>query len=241
MKVALIAPTLNEIDGVKEVFPKLAKLRGNVLDEIIVADLNSTDGTIEYAKECGFRVHHQKIRGYGAAFMETLELTDADIIIEFPPDGNNMPEKIPDIVNKVKEGYDMVIGSRYCDGAKSYDDDVITRFGNWMFTTMINVLFGAHYTDTLVGFRAYRRDALKKVHLSTRGLSWTAQQSIQFVKAGLKVTEVGADEPARVGGVRKMHPVKTGLEILWVIIREFLCGKKFANVMPMDKAPNATK
>lgn len=45
----------------------------------------------------------------------------------------------------------------------------------------------------------------------------------------------------RVGGVRKMHPVKTGLEILWVIIREFLCGKKFANVMPMDKAPNATK
>ena len=236
MKVALIAPTLNEIDGAREVFPKLAKLRGSILDEIIVADLNSTDGTIEYAKECGFRVHNQKIRGYGAAFMEALEQTDADIIVEFPPDGNNMPEKIPDVVAKVKEGYDMVIGSRYCDGAKSYDDDAVTRFGNWMFTTMINVLFGGHYTDTLVGFRAYRKDALKKVRLSTRGLSWTAQQSIQFVKAGLRVTEVGADEPARIGGVRKMSPFKTGLEILWVIIVEFVHGKKFANVFPMPRA-----
>ena len=82
MKVALIAPTLNEIDGIREVFPKLAKLKGNVLDEIIVADLNSTDGTIEYSKDCGFQVHHQQSPGYGAAFMEALELTDADIIID---------------------------------------------------------------------------------------------------------------------------------------------------------------
>jgi len=241
MKVALIAPTLNEIDGIREVFPKLAKLKGNVLDEIIVADLNSTDGTIEYSKDCGFQVHHQQSPGYGAAFMEALELTDADIIIEFPPDGNNMPEKIPDVVAKIKEGYDFVIASRYCDGAKSYDDDVITRFGNWMFTTMINVLFGAKYTDVLVGFRAYRKDSLKKVHLTARGLSWTTQQSIQYVKAGLKVTEIGADEPARIGGVRKMSPLKTGFEILWVIIREFLCGKKFANVLPMKNKPNGSK
>lgn len=232
MKVALIAPTINEVVALREVFPRFPK---NIIDEIIVVDLNSTDGTVEYCEEHGYRVHRQQSRGYGAGFMEVLALTDADIIIEFPPDGSSMPEKIPDLIAKINEGYDMVVGSRYCDGAHSYDDDKVTRFGNWLFTFIVNVLFNAHYTDVLVGIRAYRRSAYNKVKLSTRGMSWTVQQGIQFAKAGLKVTEIGIDEPARIGGVRKMHPIKTGLEILWVIIREFLCGKKFANVLPVKK------
>jgi glycosyltransferase involved in cell wall biosynthesis len=233
MKVALIAPTINEIAGLREIFPRLPK---DVLDEIIVVDLNSTDGTVEYCKEHGYRVHHQQSRGYGAGILEALRETSADIIIEFPPDGSSLPEKIPDLLAKINEGYDVVVASRYRDGAKSYDDDMVTRLGNWLFTTMINVLFGAHYTDTLVGFRAYRHSAHNRLALSTRGLSWTAQQSIQYAKAGLKVAEIGVDEPARIGGVRKMRPLKTGLEVLWVIVREFLAGKRFANVFPVESA-----
>ena len=56
----------------------------------------------------------------------------------------------------MKEGYDMVIGSRYLDGAKSDDDGLITAFGNWLITTSINVLHGGHYTDSIVIFRAYK-------------------------------------------------------------------------------------
>jgi len=227
MKVALIAPTMNEVEGLRAVFPRLPK---DLLDEVIVVDLNSTDGTVEYCKEHGYRVHHQQSRGYGAGILEGLAVTDADVIIEFPPDGSSMPESIGKLLAKIDEGYDLVIGSRYRDGAKSYDDDIVTRFGNWLFTTMINVLFGARYTDTLVGFRAYRRAAHDKLGLTTKGLSWTAQQSIQFAKAGCKVTEVGVDEPARIGGIRKMHPIRTGLEILRVIILEFLAGKRFAKI-----------
>lgn len=233
MKVALIAPTINEIEGLRAVLPKIPR---KLVDEVIVIDLNSTDGTQEYAKEQGCRVINQKTRGYGAGIMEALTQTDADIIIEFPPDGSSPPERIGDLVAKINEGYDLVIGSRYRDGAKSYDDDFVTRFGNWLFTTMINILFWAAYTDTLVGFRAYRRSAHDRLGLSTRGLSWTAQQSIQFAKAKMRVTEIGSDEPARIGGVRKMRPIKTGLEILWVIIAEFFAGRKFAKVFPVESA-----
>ncbi len=227
MTVALVAPTINEVEGLRAVLPRIDR---KIVDEIIIVDLNSIDGTVEYCQAQGVRVHHQQSRGYGAGYLEVIPLIQADIIIEFPPDGSSMPEKIPAVLAKINEGYDLVIASRYRDGAKSYDDDPVTRFGNWFFTTLVNVLFGAHYTDVLVGFRAYRRSAYDRVAMNTRGLSWTVQQSIQFAKAGLKVTEIGVDEPARIGGERKMRPLKTGWEILRVTIQEFWAGKKFAQV-----------
>jgi hypothetical protein len=88
-----------------------------------------------------------------------------DIIITITPDGNSLPELIPGMVEKIKEGYDMVIASRYLGGAKSEDDDVFTGFGNKMFTAIINFLFRASYTDTLVGLRAYSRAAIEKMRL----------------------------------------------------------------------------
>ncbi len=227
MKVALIAPTINEVEALRVIIPRLKRVP---LDEIIVVDLNSTDGTIEYCREQGIRVLHQKTRGYGAAFMEALEATDADIIIEFCPDGSSLPEKIPDLLKKIEEGYDMVIASRYKDGAISYDDDRVTRFGNWFFTTMVNILFHAHYTDALVGYKAYRRKTLERLHLDERGLAWAVQMPIRFAKIGAKTTEIGADEPARIGGVRKMKPFKTGLHILRVISKEFFLGNRFESI-----------
>ncbi len=227
MKIALIAPTINEITALPHVLPKLDR---NIIHEIIVVDLNSTDGTVAYCIENGFQVHHQQNPGYGAALMEALAITNADVIIEFTPDGSAIPEKVPDLLAKINEGYDFVIASRYRDGAKSYDDDMVTRFGNWLFTKLVNILFHAHYTDTLVGFRAYRRSAFDKIHPTAKGLSWAVQLPIQFTKAEVKIAEIGANEPARIGGERKMRPFRTGLEILRVIIKEFLSGKKFADV-----------
>mgnify|MGYP003393408123 CR=1 FL=1 len=225
LKVALIAPTINEIDGLRAVFPRLDK---NIIDEIIVVDLNSTDGTVEYCREHGYRVHHQRERGYGMAYTEALALTDADIFIEFCPDGSSVPEKIPELLAKINEGYDFVIASRYRDGAVSQDDSILTHFGNWLFTTMVNVLFGTHYTDVLVGFKAYRRSAFNRVLPTSRSMAWAVQIPIRFSKIGVRVAEIGADEPARIGGIRKMHPLKTGWAILKLIIQEFLAGKKFA-------------
>lgn len=221
MKVTLIAPTINEVEALREVMPKLAAIDKNLLHEIIVADFKSTDGTVEYCIDNGHRIHHQQNRGYGAAYMEVIPQTQADIIIEFPPDGSSPPERVADLISKINEGYDMVIASRYKDGAKSYDDDIITRFGNWLFTSMVNVLFHTKYTDVLVGFRAYRRTALEKARLTATGMPWVIQQAIRFARTGARITEIGVDEPRRIGGVRKMKPIRTGLEMLRTIIKEF--------------------
>lgn len=217
MKVTLIAPTLNEIEAVRAVLPKIKK---EGVDEIIVVDGGSTDGTVKFCRANGYRVHQQSGNGYGDAMKVGYELATGDLIIEFPPDGNSLTEKIPDVVNKLKEGYDFVIASRYKDGAKSYDDDFLTSKGNWLFTKMVNLLFGTLYTDVLVGFRGYRRSVFKNLNMDAMGLSWSVQMPIKFAKCGLRVFEIPADELKRIGGVRKMRPFKTGWEILMLMLKE---------------------
>ena len=218
LTTTLLLPTLNEIEAVRVIIPQI---RREWVDEIVVVDGGSTDGTVEFARAAGLRVHSQTTRGYGEGLLEAIRLSRCDVIIEFNPDGNSIPEDIPRIIAKINEGYDLVIGSRYRDGAKSDDDDWLTATGNWMFTRIVNLLFGTQYTDVLVGFRAYRREPALRLDLDAPGLSWPCQSSTRFARAGLRVTEIPAHEPARIGGKRKMMPFRTGCQITQLILRDF--------------------
>ena len=155
LTTTLLLPTLNEIDAVRVIIPQL---RPEWVDETIVVDGGSTDGTVEYVRAAGLRVHSQINQGYGEGLLEAIKLARGEVIIEFNPDGNSIPDDIPRIIAKINEGYDLVIGSRYRDGAKSDDDD-------WL-----NLLFGTQYTDSLVGFRAYRRQ--QALQLVNWDVSW---------------------------------------------------------------------
>src|SRR6185369_1563818 len=88
------------------------------------------------------------------------------VIITFSPDGNSMAEVLPDLVKELQKGWDMVIVSRYLGSATSEDDSFITRFGNWMFTTMINVLHGGKYTDAMVMYRGYKKSLFQTLQLT---------------------------------------------------------------------------
>jgi C-methyltransferase C-terminal domain/Glycosyl transferase family 2/Methyltransferase domain len=219
LTTTLLLPTLDEIEAVRVIVPQLRK---DWVDEILVIDGGSTDGTVEFMRAAGLDVHMQTVRGYGEGMLEALHLAKGDVVIEFNPDGNSIPEDILRIIAKINEGYDLVIGSRYRDGAKSDDDDWVTALGNWMFTTIVNLLFGTRYTDVLVGFRAYRRKAALQLDLDAPGLSWPCQSSTRFARAGLRVTEIPANEPARIGGKRKMMPLRTGWQITKLILRDFI-------------------
>jgi len=214
----LVLPTLNEIEALRVIVPRIDR---SWVDEIIVVDGGSADGTVEFLRGEGLTVHSQAKRGYGRAMAYALAHATGDIVVEFTPDGNSLPEDIPRIIAKIGEGYDLVIGSRYLAGARSDDDDWLTALGNRLFTATVNILFRARFTDVLVGFRALRREAALKLHLDAPGLSWPCQSSMRFARAGLRVTEIPANEPSRIGGQRKMRPFKTGWEIVKLILRDF--------------------
>lgn len=219
MKTTLLVPTLNEIEAVQKIMPQIDR---SWVDEILCVDGGSTDGTVEYFQKNGFKVYVQDGKGFGDAMRLGLKHSTGDIIVEFLPDGNSLPEAIPQLIQKVREGNDLVVASRYCDGARSDDDDFLTAIGNKMFTAIVNLLFWQKFTDVLVGYRAYRKQAALTLNLDTPGLSWPAQTSIRFARRGFKCAEIGVTEPPRIGGVRKMRPFKTGWEITKLILRDFL-------------------
>ncbi len=218
IKTTLFIPTFNEVVGARLIMPRVKR---EWVDEIIVVDGGSTDGTVEYFKEIGIPVIRQKSKGICDAYWECIEAATGDIIISFSPDNNSLPEAIPSLVAKMKEGYEMVIASRYLDGAKSEDDDFVTAFGNWMFTKIVNLLFGGNYTDSLVMFRAFRKDLPTRLYMGDRDIPvFEMLLCIRCAKQKLKTAEIPADEPKRVGGIRKMRPIYNGLCLLWVIVKE---------------------
>lgn len=234
MKVTLLIPTLNEEQGMKTVMPKVKK---EWVDQILVVDGKSKDKTVEVARQMGYDVVIQTTPGIRGAYMDALPKVKGDVILTFSPDGNSIPELIPACINKLKEGYDMVIVSRYAEGAKSYDDDAVTGFGNKMFTTFINIFHDAKYTDAMVIYRAYHTKLIKELDLDKDAsfeteerlfrtkISWEPLLSIRAAKRKLKVVDIPGDEPAREGGERKLQVLKWGAAYMFEVFREIFFWK----------------
>ena len=229
MKVTLLALTLNEIDGVKAILPQIDR---SWYDQLIVVDGNSTDGTIEWCRENGYEVYVQKRKGIRFAYLEVLPSITGDVILCISPDGNCPVDKIPELLQKMAEGYDLVIGSRYLGEAKSDDDDVVTGFGNWLFTRTVNLLHGGNYTDAMVIYRAFTKELVYDLDLHKEEsyllpeklfhtvISWEPLMSVRAAKAGKKIAEVAVGEPERIGGERKLQIFRWGAAYYFQFWRE---------------------
>ncbi len=221
-------PTLNEEAGLRQLADRLKR---EWFDQILVVDGNSSDGTVEFASGQGFEVLIQKKKGIRHAYSEGFPLVRGDLVVTFSPDGNCIPELIPALVAKLREGRDMVIASRYAGDAKSDDDDLLTGFGNRLFTFLINLLHGGRYTDAMGIFRGYRTSLFFELGLDmddAYGMErWVGTVmgiepllSIRAAKRRLEVGEIPGDEPARIAGTRKLQVVRWGFAYLLQTFRE---------------------
>lgn len=232
MKTTLLVITLNEIDGMKAIMPRVNR---EWVDQILVVDGGSTDGTIKWAKEQGYEVCVYPGHGLTKAYLAAWPHIRGEIVIYFSPDGNSVPEAIPDLIARMKKGYEMVIASRYLGFAKSYDDSFVTAFGNFIFRTLINILFkprhSACMTDPLVMFRSHIKDLPTRLGIDKpekldrffrTNSCWMPLLSMRSLKNSIRWSEIPADEPSRIAGQRKLQVVKYGALHMTQIIREWL-------------------
>ena len=219
MTVSLFIPTLNERRSMEQIMPKVD---ASLFSQILVSDGNSKDGTADYAKSLGYDVYVQKQKGIRFAYIEAWPQLTGDYVITFSPDGNCLPEDLPRLIEKAKEGFDMVVASRYLPPAKSEDDGLITGFGNWLFTRTVNVLHGGHYTDAMTIFRIYRTKLFYELGLDLEE-AYQLPEKLFFTRMGIEpllsvraarakclIAEIPSNEPKRIAGDAKVQVLRWG-------------------------------
>ena len=223
--VTLAVLTLNEIEGLRQVFPKIPT---HCVDEILAVDGGSSDGTLEFFATRGIRTIRQEKRGRGEAFRLAAREARTDWLVFFSPDGNEDPDDIPRLVQGLADGYDMVIASRFMLGGRSEDDDkwllASRRWGNLTFTWLANALWGGprRITDTINGFRGITREVFHRLSPDAEGYAIELQMSIRALQLGLKVLEIPTTESPRVGhGVSKLNAIPVGFQFLALMLREW--------------------
>lgn len=226
----LVILTLNEIEGVREIVPRIP---ARCVDEILVVDGGSTDGTLEFFAERGIRTIRQQERGRGNAFRVAVREARHPWLVFFSPDGNEDPHDIPRLIQGLAAGYDLVIASRFLPGARSEDHDKplfsSRQWGNLLFTWLVNRLWArsVRITDTINGYRAITRDAFERLRPDAEGYAIEFQMSIRALQMGLRVLEIPTIESDRVGrGVSKLNAIPVGLRFLLLMLREWVRGLK---------------
>lgn len=232
MKSALILLTFNEIQGLKVLWEKLPL---SDVDEIFTVDPGSTDGTLEFLRERHCRVVIQERRGRGEAFRLGAEATDADILVFFSPDGNEDPKDIIKLINLIKNGADIAIGSRMMKGAVNEEDISWWRPRKWVnegFTFIANLLFnpdwpgrGKYFTDTINGFRAFKRTSFLNLHTTETGYPIEYQTSIRSLKKRYRIEEIPTIENQRIGGESYSKSIPTGLSFVKCLFKEICTWK----------------
>ncbi|NEA67671.1 glycosyltransferase family 2 protein [Streptomyces sp. SID12488] len=216
--VSVVIPAMNEAENLPYVFKTLP----DWIHEVILVDGNSTDDTVQVARDLwpGVKVVEQQGKGKGDALITGFEACTGDIIVMVDADGSADGNEIVSYVSALVSGADFAKGSRFANGGGTDDMTPIRKLGNWALCTVVNKKFGARYTDLCYGYNAFWRHCLDKIDLDCTGFEIETLINIRVVKAGLKVQEIPSHEYLRIHGASNLRAVHDGLRVLRVILKE---------------------
>lgn len=223
MKISLIIPTLNEIGSIERVLREVPR---DVVDEILVVDGHSTDGTAELVTRLGYEVIEQEGTGYGAAIATGLKRARGNAVVLVDGDGSYNLADIPRLVQRLMEGADVVLGSRYLPESGSEDDTIIRYVGNKIFTYLLCKIHGVASSDCLFFYAAIRREVFESILVESTGFGYIVEFLIKAHWAGFKFAEIPSAERRRAAGKSKVNALYDGLRILAVILREVFSASR---------------
>jgi hypothetical protein len=195
-KIGVVIPALNEEQAIGRVVAEIPSW----VDEIVVVDNASHDGTAQAAQRAGARVVSESERGYGAACQAGIgALVAPDIIVFLDGDYSDQPAEMALLVDPIAAGsVDFVVGSRVRGKCGRGALTPQQRFGNWLACRLIERIWGTPCSD-LGPFRAIRADALRALDLKDRAYGWTVEMQLRGAESGLRYIEAPVSYRARIG------------------------------------------
>lgn len=237
-KILVIIPTFNEADNILRIIPEVLK---NATAEnhynILVVDDNSPDGTAKLVEDLNDPfvklLKRERKSGLGTAYVAGFRYAiknNYDYVFEMDADFSHDPKYLKIFIEKILEGYDLVIGSRYVNGVSVLNWPIRRLILSYMASVYTRMVTGLKVMDTTAGFMCYRISSLKQINLEevkSNGYSFQIEMKFKFFKRGFKIIEVPILFIDRLEGESKMSRkvVYEAYIMVWKLKFKSLFGK----------------
>lgn len=214
LKISIVLPAKNESAAIGQTIAQIQLLQ--LAHEVIVVNDGSTDQTKQVAETAGAKVvTHPYSKGNGAAIKTGARTATGDIIIFMDADGQHDPQDITRLIEKIEQGYDLVVGARQ----KGSQASIGRGIANALYNNLATYMTEQKVEDLTSGFRAVRADKFREfLYLLPNGFSYPTTSTMAFFRAGYSVTYVPIHAAKRIG---KSHiqPLKDGVRFFLIIFK----------------------
>ena len=219
-KIEILIPTLNEEGNIEKV---IHELKNEGYNNITILDGNSTDQTVNIAKNNGCRVlvDGPSILGFGGSVINGLKNLNKEYFCIFDGDNSFNPKAISEMLTELSNGADFVFGTRYLNNTKSDDDTLITKFGNFFFTKLVRFLFNINTTDVLYLYVVGKKENIEKLDLKQQDFRFCTEFLIKCYR-NFNCREILSKERKRFAGASKVNKILDGIKLLINIFSMYL-------------------
>jgi len=214
MGTSLVIPAYNEEEGLSLVVREYL----DVVDEVIMVDDGSSDGTFQAAQALvGGKVkllRHEVNQGKVAALRTGVLQASGDVIIFTDADNTYPARYVPQLVQEIEKGADLVLGARI---QARENIPAFNRLGNNIFSFLATYISCIRIKDSQTGMRAFRREMFDKLDVKAKGLEFETKMTVRAAKLGYKIVEIPIEYRERVGK-SKLNPLKDGARMLTALL-----------------------
>lgn len=196
IEISIVIPCLNEAETLQGcVVEAFAALESNgVTGEVIVADNGSSDGSQEIARQAGARVINVSRKGYGNALQGGIRASEAEYVLMGDADGSYDFGELPRFLEKLREGFDLVIGCRFPRFGGSIERGAMPWKHRWIGNPVLSGLgklfFNSSVHDFHCGLRAFRKKAIMDLKLETGGMEFASEMVVKSTLCKLKIDQI---------------------------------------------------
>lgn len=193
IELSIVMPCLNEAETLKSCIDKAKQYlaTSKVLGEIVIGDNGSTDGSQQIILDCGARLIQISEPGYGSALMGAFKAARGKYIIMGDSDDSYDFSHLGPFVDKLREGYDLIIGNRFTGEIKPNAMPMMNKYlGNPVLSSIARLFFRSEIGDFHCGLRGFNRASLLALDLKTTGMEFASEMIVAATIHHLKITEV---------------------------------------------------
>ena len=230
IEFTFILPCLNEEKSLEACITEIKNyIKKNKLKaEILVSDNGSIDKSVQIAKKCGARVSICKTKGYGNALINGTLHAKGKYCFMGDSDGSYDFSHLDEFIEKVRDGYDLVVGNRFIGGIKKKAMPLSHKIGVKFLSMYANLLFKTPIKDYHCGLRVYNTESLKKINLSSPGMEYASEMIIKAKINNLKMIEVSTILKKDLrNGKAHLRTIRDGFRHLFLITKMYIKRKEY--------------